>query len=58
MTTVYVLIMLWGASTSQSGMMQVTQEFNGKEKCEAAMNHLAKGASNYMVLRSRGCFPK
>jgi hypothetical protein len=60
MPTVYILIMLWGGNTSNSGLMNITQEFYTLEKCEAARAILEKAHKQTygMVLVSQGCHPK
>ena len=63
-TTVFVLLMLFGGTTTQSGMMVVQQEFNSFESCEAARIHIVSSvfndySSSYsMRLRAQGCFKK
>jgi hypothetical protein len=63
--TTYVLIMLFGGWTSQSGMTTLTQEFHNFETCEIARKHIEMSVKetspqqwNYMPLRSTGCFKK
>lgn len=68
MNTVYVLIMLFGGSTSQSGMMNIQQEFNSYENCEIARKHILKvhpidSNGDYkkyhsIYVQSQGCFKK
>lgn len=61
-STVFVLIMIFGGSTSQSGYATVQQEFTSFERCEAARKALAARhgtdlAGNF-TLRAQGCFQK
>ena len=60
MKTVFVLIMLWGGNTNQSGIGVVQQEFNSWEACEYARIHLSSHTDTFggMKLRSQGCFKK
>jgi hypothetical protein len=56
---IFVLLMLWGTSSSNGGLAVVQQEFSSREKCEAAREVLIKahnGSSS--VLRAQGCFQK
>ena len=59
-TTIFVLLMLWGGESSQSGMTVVQQEFNSMESCEAARKVMeqAHGKGHGMKLRAQGCFKK
>lgn len=62
MNTVFVLIMIFGGSTSQSGYATVQQEFTTLERCEAARKtltalHATDRAGNF-TLRAHGCFQK
>jgi hypothetical protein len=58
MNTVYVLIMIFGGSTSQSGYATVQQEFSTPERCEAARKALAERHGGNFTLRAQGCFQK
>lgn len=58
--TLYILIMLWGGTTTQSGIAVVQQEFYSFEACETARKTLEKAhyTSYGMNLRAQGCFKK
>jgi hypothetical protein len=66
MNTVYVLIMLWGGTWGDSGIAVVQQEFDSLQRCEYAMQELAKahksagsgGSAGNMKLKAQGCFKK
>lgn len=58
MSTIYVLIMIWGGSTSQSGLAIVQQEFDTYERCEIARKYLVGNNTRPSLLRSQGCFKK
>jgi hypothetical protein len=57
---VFVLMMLWGGESSQSGLAVVQQEFSSFESCEAARKVLeqAHGRGYGMRLKAQGCFKK
>ena len=58
-STVYVLIMIFGANTSQSGIAVVQQEFTTYELCRDARLVIAKAHDDRsMPLRSQGCYKK
>ena len=58
-TGIFVLILLFGGTTSQSGISSVTQEFNSSSSCEAAKNAMITGAGDmYLRVRVAGCFKK
>lgn len=59
-TTIFVLLMLWGGETYQSGIGVVQQEFNSKESCDAARLVLEKAhvRGSGMTLKAQGCFRK
>lgn len=59
-STVFVLLMIWGGNTNQSGIAIVQQEFISMESCEAARKVLEKANGNGlgMRLRAQGCFKK
>lgn len=57
-TTIFVLIMIFGGSTSKSGFAVITQEFNSFETCEKARIHLEKSQTDTNLLRSQGCHKK
>lgn len=59
--TIFVLIMIFGGSTTQSGMSALSQEFNSSEACMAAEQTLRRAAvqqSDNVRLRISGCFKK
>ena len=62
MNTVYVLLMIFGGSTSQSGYATVQQEFTSQERCETARKELASkhatDSGRNFTLRVQGCFLK
>jgi hypothetical protein len=61
MNTIFVLIMIIGGVTSQSGVTTVQQEFTTLEKCQAAGKSLSdlsmKGTYNSRV-SYYGCYAK
>ncbi len=58
MNTVFILLMLWGGYSSQSGIAVVQQEFSSLETCEAARRTLERAHQGAMQLRAQGCFKK
>lgn len=59
MSTVFVLIMLWGTGDHRGGMTLVQQEFSSRETCEVARIELAKAHERYSTsLQAQGCFKK
>lgn len=59
-TAAFVLLMLWGGNSSQSGIAVVQQEFSTYENCETARAALAKAhdRTGGLSLRSHGCYRK
>lgn len=61
---IYVLIIILGGYTAQSGYSTVVAEFNTVEACEAARKHIAASAlptsalDRAPELRSHGCHAK
>jgi len=58
---VYVLIMVLGGSTSQSGYTTIQQEFNSPQACqEAERNIIEQLAHGYgaMHVHTYGCYKK
>jgi hypothetical protein len=59
---IYVLIMIFGGASSQSGYATIQQEFNTMERCESARKFLAqrheKDTGNTFTLQAQGCFEK
>lgn len=61
MIMTFVLIMVFGGATSQSGIATVTQEFSSFEACENARLYIAqsiKRGGSEAVIRSQGCFKR
>lgn len=61
MSTIWVLLMLWGASNHQSGIAVVQQEFTSWEACERARKAMAAAhdiPDIAMKVRAQGCFKK
>lgn len=60
--TPYILILIFGAATSQSGITTVTAEFNSHSACAAAakiiVEQVAKSSSLPPPLRAQACVPK
>lgn len=58
---IYILIMLIGGSTSQSGYTNIVAEFNTYEACEAARAHVAlsvRTTNGPGMIYSYGCYAK
>lgn len=61
MNQIFVLIMIFGGSTGQSGLATLTQEFSSQATCEAARKTILAEAmkkDDYMRMRFQGCFAK
>lgn len=61
MSTLWVLLMLFGGVSSQSGIGVVQQEFTSWEACEAARKAMAAAHDDphtAMKVRAQGCFKK
>lgn len=58
----FVLIMVLGGYSSESGISVVLHEFSSREKCEAARLHIVKNLASrkYKIIeiQSQGCFEK
>lgn len=63
-STVFVLIMIFGGASAQSGYATLQQEFTTKARCEAARAEIAErrstkdGDNGSFYLRVQGCFAK
>jgi hypothetical protein len=59
---IFILIMVLGGYSSQSGVATVQAEFSSREKCEAARLHIVKNLTSKehqrVVIQSQGCFEK
>lgn len=58
----FILIMIIGGSSNQSGFTTVTAEFYGRESCEAARQHIVKNLTRKeytsAIIQAQGCFEK
>jgi len=57
---IFILIIVLGATTNQSGVAVIQQEFGSFDKCEDARKFLVAdlNASWFARVRSNGCFKK
>lgn len=62
MVKIFVLIMVMGGQTSQSGVTTITQEFNSFENCEKArlsiVNNIYSRGYPVTPIKAQGCFEK
>lgn len=57
--SMYILILIFGGFSSQSGYAVIQQEFYSLERCEAARVEIAKAHNGFpVILRSQGCYKK
>ena len=57
--TTYILIMVFTSVASYGGVETLTQEFNSAQSCETARVAIEKAHdSNYVIIRSQGCYRK
>jgi len=55
---VFILLMVLGGNTSQSGLAVVKTEFSSFEKCEIARRHLETVMERGTPIKAMGCFAK